>query len=117
MEEKEVIKNLKEHILHCIKDHGRLTKFDKGWCIRYIMDFVFYDSADSEKVMTKKAEQFLKEKVLDRIDIPSEEFEELTYIIVGDSVVINSKGNGMLCVTKKYIAEFIRELKGIGEAV
>ena len=117
MEEKEIIKNLKEHILHCIKDHGRLTKFDKGYCLRYIMGFLFFDSADNEKVMTKKAEQFFKEKVLNRIDIPSEEFEKLTYIVIGDSVVIDSKENGMLCVTKKYIAEFIKELKGIGEAV
>ena len=36
MEEKEVIRMLKEHILHCIQDHGKLTKFDRGYCLRYI---------------------------------------------------------------------------------
>lgn len=117
MEEKEVIRMLKEHILHCIQDHGKLTKFDKGYCLRYIMDFVFYDSADNEKVMTKKAEKFLREKVLVRIDIPSESFENTKYIVVGDCVVVDSQDNGMLCISKKSIAEFIRELKRMGEAI
>lgn len=117
MEEKEVIKNLKEHILHCIKDHGKVTKYDKGYCIRYIMDFIYYDSSDNEKEMTKKAEEFLREKVLIRLDIPSERFEDTKYIVVGDCVVVDSKDNGMLCVAKNSIAEFIKELKRIGEAV
>lgn len=67
--------------------------------------------------MTKKAEKFLKEKVLARIDVPSEKFEDTKYIVVGDSIVIDSKTNGMLCIAKECIAEFIRELKGVGEAV
>ena len=117
MEEKEIIKKLKEHILYCIKDHGKLTKFDKGWCIRYIMDFMFYDSADTEKVMEKKARAFFEKKIMKRLDVPSEEFEDLRYIVIDDCVVVKSKDDGMLCIQKKNIASFIKELKGIGEAI
>lgn len=117
MEEKEVIKNLKEHILYCIKDHGRFTKHDRGYCISYIMDFVFYDSADTEKEMTKKAQDFLQEKILKRMDIPSEKFEGVNYIVVKDCVVIQSTEGQVLTVMKNNIAEFIKELKGIGEAI
>ena len=117
MEEKEVIKKLKEHILHCIADHGRLTEYDKGYCIRYIMDFVFFDSADSEKVMKKKAEAFLKEKVLKYFEIPSEKFDNTTYLIIDDCVVIKTKNDGMLCIAKNNIGNFIKELKGIGDAL
>lgn len=117
MEEREVIRNLKEHILHCINDHGKLTMYDRGYCIRYIMDFIFYDSADTEQEMTKKAKAYLNDKVLKRMDIPSEKFEDLTYIVVDDCIVIKSQGNEMLSVFKSNIKAFVDELKRIGDAI
>ena len=81
------------------------------------MDFLFYDSADSEKVMTKKAQKFLNDVVLKRLDVPSEKFEGLTYIVVDDCVVVKSQGNEILSVFKHHIKDFAEELKRIGDAV
>lgn len=117
MNEKEVIKRLKEQLLYCIRDHGRVTKYDKGYCIKYIMDFIFYDSADSEKEMIKKATKFYEENIIKRLDIPSEKFEDLTYIVFDDCVVVKSQGNEILSVLKKNIPEFIEELKKVGDAI
>lgn len=117
MEEQEIINNLKEHILYCIKDHGKLTKFDRGWCTRYIMDFMFYDSADDEKTMEKKAKLFFEENIIKELDVPSEEFDGLKYIVIEDCVVVKTKDDGILCIQKKHITSFVKELKRIGEAV
>ena len=107
MSEQEVISRLKEHIQHCLNDHGRITKYDKGYCIRYIMDFTGKKKKDAEK--------FYREKVLYKDTVKSEKFEDTEYMRYLDGeLVVKTEKYGTLNISACKINDLFKELQMVG---
>ena len=54
MDKKEVIKRLKEHLQYKTRRNPKITKFDKYYCLNYIMDFLFCDRETAKEIYTNE---------------------------------------------------------------
>ena len=96
-----------------------LVRFSKGIRAFRIIRLVKMAKifARKSKLNEKKDEPQSDDKTEGNEDKLSEKFEDLTYIVVEDCVVIKSQGYEMLSVLKNNIKVFIDELKRIGDAI
>lgn len=107
MSEQEITSRLKEHLKHCINHHGRINNDDRGYCIRYIMDFKQCNKAEAEE---------LYKEVLYKDTIKSEIFEGTEfYRYMNGELVIKTQNCGMLNISMENIPKLIKELERLGE--
>ena len=110
MSEQEITSRLKEHLQHCINEHGRISKYDKGYCIQYIMDFT--------GMKKKDAERFYRDEVLYNGTVKSEIFDDMEYITYMDGeLVIKNKQCGVLNISADKIKDLFKELQMVGGVV
>ena len=103
----EIAKRLKEHLQHCIQTHGRITKYDKNYCIRYIMDF-------QPKFKKQEAESFYRDNVLYEKSIECEKLNITFDVYMDGEIIINAGDCGLLNVAKGKIKDFVKELQIVG---
>ena len=106
----EIVKRLKEHLRHCIQTHGKINKYDKNYCIRYIMDF-------QPEFKKQDAELFYRDKVLFEKSIECKKLNITFDLYMDGEIIINAGDCGLLDITKGAIKEFVRELQIVGGMV
>ena len=110
MSEQEIVSRLKGHLQHSINDHGRINKYDKGYCIQYIMDFAGMKKKDAEK--------FYREKVLYKNTVKSEKFNDMEYTTYMDGeLLIRNKQCGVLEISVDKMDDWFKELRMVGGVI
>ena len=108
MSESEVIRRLKEHIRACIIKHGRISKTDKGYIIKYIMDFLPWLSKED-------AVRFFREKLFP-VTVQSDDLG-VKYDVYIEGVIVDAGEYGKLLIDKDKMLKFIGDLKMVGGVI